>query len=158
MAGYRFKSDPHRCLKDRDVVYQYVRRAPTIRISLKTNDLARAMTKRNEYESADQALWAMLKAGADGDKARAFYDAAIKRADAIGISYVSADLLLAMPEDALSACRRWRIGCCRNRRAPADPKFRPEGTLNYGVILPRKLVGLLPKGAVIRYSERRQRL
>ncbi|PWL18996.1 integrase [Falsochrobactrum shanghaiense] len=61
------------------------------------------MTKRNEYESADDALWAMLKAGADGDKARALYDAAIKRADAIGISYVSADRLLSFTDEALAA-------------------------------------------------------
>lgn len=110
MAGYRIKTDPHRYLKNRDGVYQYVRRVPTsvadkdsrapiIRISLKTNDLARAMTKRNEYESADDALWAMLKAGADGDKARALYDAAIKRAEAIGISYVPADRLLSFTDE-----------------------------------------------------------
>ena len=113
MAGYRIKSDPHRYLKNRDGVYQYVRRVPTsvvdkdsrapiIRISLKTNDLARAMTKRNEYESADDALWAMLKAGADGDKARALYDAAIKRADAIGISYMPAEKLLLLTDEALA--------------------------------------------------------
>ncbi len=78
-------------------------RAPIIRISLKTSDLALAMTKRNEYESADDALWAMLKAGADGDKARALYDAAIKRAEAIGISYVPADRLLSFTDEALAA-------------------------------------------------------
>ena len=72
MAGYRIKTDPHRYLKNRDGVYQYVRRVPTsvadkdsrapiIRISLKTNDLARAMTKRHEKMLQTRARLKLLR-------------------------------------------------------------------------------------------------
>ena len=66
-------------------------RAPWVRMSLKTRDLALARLKRNELEDADTAYWNMLALGKDGSEARQLYLQAVKRAEARGFTYRTAD-------------------------------------------------------------------
>ncbi|CCF19074.1 Phage integrase family protein [Pseudorhizobium banfieldiae] len=84
--------------------YYYRRRVPTeladiderghtVKISLKTTDLARARTIRDLYEKADDDRWASMLCGEDQEAAKNRYLTAIKRAKAMGFSYQpSADL------------------------------------------------------------------
>lgn len=64
-------------------------RAPHVRLSLKTDDLAAARAKRDALEIADDAYWAELLSGDAKDAARARYAAAVKRAEALGFVYRS---------------------------------------------------------------------
>ncbi|MGU3401709.1 hypothetical protein ACLBWS_18735 [Brucellaceae bacterium D45D] len=59
-------------------------RAPIIKQSLQTTDLVVTRSKRDLLEKADGELWAALIMGGDKDEARAKYDAALKRAEALG--------------------------------------------------------------------------
>ncbi|WP_422570137.1 DUF6538 domain-containing protein [Antarcticirhabdus aurantiaca] len=81
--------------------YQYKRRIPLtladldgrgthVRVSLKTTDLAEARAKRDVHEAADNELWASLTLGESPNGARARYQAALRRADAMGFTYRSA--------------------------------------------------------------------
>lgn len=93
------RDDPDRHLVRRyDKRYQYKRRvpkavahldsrAPVIRISLKTADTLTAQKKRDEYEEADNALWAQLLGGDDKEAAVEEYKRAVKRAEARGFAY-----------------------------------------------------------------------
>jgi len=58
-------------------------RAPHVRLSLKTDDLALARRKRDMLEAADDALWASLTTGSEADPARRRYDAAVKPGEAL---------------------------------------------------------------------------
>lgn len=78
--------------------WQYVRRvpgsvaeldsrAPLIRKSLKTHDLAVARVMRDTPERADDELWASLLLEEDLDAAQGRYRRAVKRAEALGFRY-----------------------------------------------------------------------
>lgn len=62
-------------------------RAPVVRASLKTRDLALARKKRDMLAAADDALWASLVAGAGGDQARLRFQAARKRVEALDYTF-----------------------------------------------------------------------
>ncbi|MBB4124312.1 tyrosine-type recombinase/integrase [Martelella radicis] len=90
--------NPDRFLTTRQGIYMYVRRvpklaidldprAPAIRISLGTRDLAMARIKRDAYEEADNALWGAYLGGDDRSNADARYRAAVARARALDFTY-----------------------------------------------------------------------
>lgn len=93
------RADRDRFLTLRGTTYHYKRRvpanlveldqrAPHIRISLKTDDLAVARALRDAYEEADDDLWASMLGGDDDiDQARKRYAKAVQRAEAMGFSY-----------------------------------------------------------------------
>lgn len=62
-------------------------RAPFIQIALKTTDIAVARMKRDLLEDADNLFWAELSLKDDAEKARARYQAALKRVEALGFAY-----------------------------------------------------------------------
>lgn len=62
-------------------------RAPHVRASLKTGDIAVARLKRDALEAADDALWAGLLSGDPVELARKRYEAAASRAEALGFIY-----------------------------------------------------------------------
>ncbi|HEV2502370.1 MAG TPA: tyrosine-type recombinase/integrase [Mesorhizobium sp.] len=98
------KADPKdrdRYLQDREGNWSYKRRVPAkvgdldergpvIRISLDTDDIAIARTKRDVYEEADNALWASLIQEGETSQAKARYTATVKRAEALGYAYRAA--------------------------------------------------------------------
>lgn len=100
--------DPGRFLQKRNGVYHYKRRvpadligldprAPHIRISLKTRDLAHAMAQRDLLEAADNELWGSIIVDGETDDARQRYQAAVRRAAAMGFSYRTAAEIAAEP-------------------------------------------------------------
>lgn len=95
------KKDPNRYLARRAGNYYYRRkvpldlvdedkRAPIVRTSLKTDDLTLARTKRDMMEEADDALWASMLLGEGRDKAQARYKSAMRRVEALGLTFRSA--------------------------------------------------------------------
>nr|WP_315919810.1 DUF6538 domain-containing protein [Mesorhizobium sp. SP-1A] len=97
MRHYR-KVDPDRYLLTRRGIYYCWRRipavvasldsrSPLVRISLKTDDLAEARAKRDRLEAADNDYWQSLILEEDEAKARLQYDAAVRRAEALGFAY-----------------------------------------------------------------------
>lgn len=62
-------------------------RAPHVRTSLKTDDVRLARKKRDLLASADDALWASLIVDGVTDPARRRYEAAVRRAEALGFSF-----------------------------------------------------------------------
>ena len=105
--------DPDRYLIRRyDKRYQYKRRvpkavahldsrAPVIRISLKTADTVTAQRKRDEYEEADNALWAQLLGGNNLDAAVEEYKRAVRRAEARGFAYRPGQMIADSSHDDL---------------------------------------------------------
>lgn len=100
------RKDPDRYIAERDGNYHYKRRvpqsvahldsrAPHVRASLKTDDLALARAKRDLMEAADDALWASLLLDEPADPARARYQAAMRRVEALGFTFRSAYALAA---------------------------------------------------------------
>lgn len=98
MARNRTRTDPDRYLQIKNGWYHYKRRvpaivadrdtrAPHVRQSLKTDDLALARRKRDLLEQADDALWASLIAELDPDPARRRYEAAVKRVEALDFAF-----------------------------------------------------------------------
>ena len=86
----------------RDGLYYYWRRvprsvehlddrAPFIRHSLKTDDLAEARAKRDLLEQADREYWGALLTDGDTAKALAAYQVARARAEALGFTYKPAN-------------------------------------------------------------------
>ena len=113
MTRKREDKSPNRHLQQRNGNFFYKRRVPKeisaldargehIRISLKTDDIAVARTKRDIYEAADNEYWASLVMGFEGDKARLQYASAVKRAEALGFSYKPASVLALEPIEALA--------------------------------------------------------
>ena len=76
-------------------------RAPHVRMSLKTSDLARARAARDALAAADDAYWAELLADEDGEAAKLRHRAAVRRAEAIGFGYVPAAQLTAAPVETI---------------------------------------------------------
>lgn len=102
------------CLKGN---YTYRRRVPTeirdvderghtVKVSLGTNDVARARVLRDMYEAADDELWASMIAGDDAQLAHEQYQAAVQRAKAMGFLYKPAMKGLANRRSQLLARRR----------------------------------------------------
>jgi integrase len=90
--------NPDRFLHRRGDRWHYVRRvpediashdprAPRIRLSLKTDDLAIARAKRDALEEADHDLWSAILTDQDAETALKRYVAASRRAVALGFSY-----------------------------------------------------------------------
>lgn len=113
MSRKREEKKPDRHLQKRNGNFFYKRRVPKeisalddrgehIRISLKTDDLAVARTKRDIYETADNEYWASLVLGFEGDKARLQYASAVKRAEALGFAYRPASQVALEPLEALA--------------------------------------------------------
>lgn len=95
------KKDPNRYLSLRAGNYYYRRkvpldvvgqdgRAPIVRTSLKTDDVTLARAKRDMMEEADDALWASMLLGEARDKAQARYKSAMRRVEALGLTFRSA--------------------------------------------------------------------
>lgn len=98
MGRRREEKDLDRFLSNRNGNYLYKRRvpkecldlderAPTIRIALGTDDLAKARSLRDIHEKADNELWGSLIDGSTGEAAKARYRAAIARAAVLGFTY-----------------------------------------------------------------------
>ncbi len=98
MGRRREQHDPDRFLHNRAGNFSYRRRVPEtvgpaddryplIRLSLNTDDRHHARTKRDILEAADNSLWASLTAGEPAAAARARYQAAVRRAAALGFVY-----------------------------------------------------------------------
>ncbi|MER2537232.1 MAG: DUF6538 domain-containing protein [Rhizobiaceae bacterium] len=106
MGRKRSRLDPDRYLAWINGNAQYKRRvptdlahldarAPTIRMSLKTDDLALARRKRDHLEAADDALWASLLVDGVNDPARLRYEAAVRQVEALGYTFRSSSELAA---------------------------------------------------------------
>jgi integrase len=98
MGRIRSRANPDRHLAERNGNYHYKRRvpvtiahldsrAPIVRMSLKTDDLALARRKRDLLEAADDELWASLMLDGAMDPARRRYEAAVKRVEAMGFMF-----------------------------------------------------------------------
>lgn len=72
-------------------------RAPIIKVSMKTDDLALARAKRDLLEAADDALWASFIVDGRNDPAMVRYQAAMRRVESLGFSYRSS---VALASDA----------------------------------------------------------
>lgn len=116
MGRSNTRKDPNRFLFQRSDYYYYRRRvpknvadsdarAPTVRIALKTDDLALARAKRDLLEDADNILWASMILDQPRDPARARYEAAMRRVEALGFTYRSAQSLAARIASAVRSNR-----------------------------------------------------
>ncbi|WP_369418192.1 DUF6538 domain-containing protein [Bradyrhizobium sp. BRP20] len=94
-------SDPDRFLLCLKANYYYRRRVPTelrdvdvrghtVKLSLKTSDIALARILRDLFERADDELWGSLMSGDDARSARHRHKVAIQRAKAVGFLYNTA--------------------------------------------------------------------
>lgn len=129
------QSDPDRFIVSRGGTFHYKRRvpatvaelddrAPHVRISLKTSDLAEARQKRDAFEAADNALWSSLLRGDEGSVARKRYEAAVARAEALGFSYrTSAELASGRIDDVVS-----RLEAIADERTPSRTAAAVLGT------------------------------
>ena len=90
-------------------------RAPIVRQSLKTDDLAKARAQRDILENADNRLWAaMLLDGKESRQAIETYQAARLLSEAMGFSYRPADELAHRPvEDIVQ-----RVAAIMDTRTP----------------------------------------
>lgn len=93
--------DPDRFVAELQGNYHYKRkvpvtvgrldeRFPTVRMSLKTRDLALARKKRDQLEAADNALWASMIVDGVTDPAKRRYEAAVRRVEALGFVFHAA--------------------------------------------------------------------
>lgn len=99
MGREQIKEDEDRYLIERKGNFHYKRRvplklahldkrAPHVRVSLKTSDRKTARRKRDLLEEADDTLWAsLIAAGGGDDLARRKFDAAVRRVEAMGYSF-----------------------------------------------------------------------
>ena len=103
MVRRKDDSDPDRFLMRKRGLYYYQRRVPLqlqaqdlrgplIRKGLETKEVGAARKRRDDLEAADNALWDAL-GGTIEDPARARFAAALKRVEAMGFSYASAEKL-----------------------------------------------------------------
>lgn len=121
------KSFPNRFLVLRGEYFHYKRRVPTeladideraphVRVSLKTSDLALARQKRDALAAADDAYWGSLLADEDSAAARLRYEAAVRRAAALGYGYRPVDEIAAGRLDQLLG----RMESVMDARAPRN--------------------------------------
>lgn len=114
MGGRKTDSDADRFLLTKRDVWYYQRRvplkvrdqdsrSPLVRTSLQTKDIAQARLRRDAYEAADNHLWGSMVAGDDQTRARHLFDAAIRRAEALGFNYRSAAEIAEGPLEDLGA-------------------------------------------------------
>lgn len=89
-------------------------RAPHVRVSLRTSDLVLARQKRDALAAADDAYWASLLSDEDGKAARLRYEAAVRRAAAMGYGYKPVEEIAAGKLDQLIG----RIESVMDERAP----------------------------------------
>lgn len=99
MGRDKVKEDEDRYLIERKGNFHYKRRvplklahldkrAPHVRVTLKTSDRKVARRKRDLLEEADDTLWAsMIVNGAGDDIARRKYEAAVRRVEAMGYTF-----------------------------------------------------------------------
>ena len=78
-------------------------RAPLVRISLATRNIGEARPRRDAYEAADNQLWGAMLAGDNQVRARKIYEAAVRRAEAMGFSYRPAEEVAELPIEELLA-------------------------------------------------------
>lgn len=95
------KVDPDRFLIQRNGIFYYWRRVPAafalidnrtkaglLRISLKTDDLAEARSKRDLLEAADQNYWeALVQEDGSSEQALSRYQSAARRVETLGFPY-----------------------------------------------------------------------
>ena len=74
-------------------------RSPFVRLALKTSDERVARAKRDVLEEADDLYWAQLTMRSDEEKARMRYEAAKRRAEALGFVYKTAIEIAKLPVD-----------------------------------------------------------
>lgn len=74
-------------------------RSPFVRLALKTSDERVARAKRDVLEEADDLYWAQLLMRSDEEKARIRYEAAKRRAEALGFVYKTAIDIAKLPVD-----------------------------------------------------------
>ncbi|TIW09538.1 MAG: integrase [Mesorhizobium sp.] len=68
-------------------------RAPQVRMTLKTREKTLARRKRDQLETADDALWASFIVNGANDPARLRYDSAVRRVEAMDFTFHSAATL-----------------------------------------------------------------
>ncbi|QSY95915.1 integrase [Rhizobium bangladeshense] len=106
------EDDADRYLTRRSAVYYYKRRVPAdvapmddrgglINFSLKTRDLSRARRLRDEYERADNELWAMLIRGEGVPESLRKFRIATLKAKSLGFHYRTADEVALEPLELL---------------------------------------------------------
>ena len=94
-------------------------RAPTVRFSLKTDNLDLALQRRDIYEQADDAHWASLLSGEDATTAQHAYTAAVSRAEMFGLRFRSWSDLVSTDRPASTRSSGWRRPWrCRRTRLP----------------------------------------
>lgn len=114
MGGRKTADDADRFLLSKSGYWYYQRRIPKkvrhldsrpelIRKALETANLSDARKRRDEYETADNELWASLLVGVPEERAQARYRAAVARVQAMGFSYKSAAELAEGPTGAIGA-------------------------------------------------------
>lgn len=90
------------------------KRAPHVRMSLKTDDRKLARRKRDLLEAADDSLWASLIVDGATDPARRRYDAAVKRVEALGYTFREASTFENNPEAFSGLVERLRVALDRD--------------------------------------------
>lgn len=114
MGGRKDSTDADRFLQQKRGIWYYHRkvpkalrdvdgRAPLVRISLETRNIGEARPRRDAYEAADNQLWGSMLAGDDQVRARKIYEAAVRRAEAMGFSYRAAADVADLPIEELLA-------------------------------------------------------
>ncbi|MGK2228894.1 MAG: integrase [Devosia sp.] len=113
MGGRKDSADADRFLQTKRGIWYYFRkvpkavraldpRSPLVRISLETRAIGDARPMRDAYEAADNQLWGSMLAGDDQVRARKIYEAAVRRAAAMGFDYLPAAAVAELPaEDIL---------------------------------------------------------
>lgn len=98
--------DPDRHLIQRGEIFYYHRRIPRkliglderglfVRKSLDTGERSLARAMRDKLEDADKSYWAVLLAGGEAQVALARYREAVRRAEAMGVAYLSSGQIAA---------------------------------------------------------------
>lgn len=114
MGGRKDSTDADRFLQAKRGIWYYHRkvpkalrdvdgRAPLVRTSLETRNIAEARPRRDAYEAADNQLWGAMLAGDDQVRARKIYEAAVRRAEAMGFTYRPAAEVAELPIEELLA-------------------------------------------------------
>lgn len=114
MGGKKDSTDADRFLQAKRGIWYYHRkvpkalrdvdgRAPLVRTSLETRNIAEARPRRDAYEAADNQLWGSMLAGDDQVRARKIYEAAVRRAEAMGFTYRPAGEVAELPIEELLA-------------------------------------------------------